>query len=424
MNFASMNTMDLKNIYEESQAKYKAYVDQNLKLNMARGKPCTEQLDLSMDILKALDDVTDFKDANGEDYRNYGLWNGLLEMREIFSSMIDVPASQIVLGNNSSLQIMFEVISRGFSHGFLGCTPWCKLDKIKFLCPVPGYDRHFGITEYYGMEMINIPMNEDGPDMDMVEELVKNDDSIKGIWCVPKYSNPSGFTYSDEVVKRFASLKPAAKDFKIMWDNAYCVHHLTDTKEELLDLYGEAVKNGNEDIVMIFASSSKICFPGAGVAAVAASPNSIKDLQFHFNTQTIGPDKLNQLAHVVYLKDEKGVEELMLKHREILQPKFEKVCEILEKNLGKLGICTWNMPNGGYFVNVDVMDGCAKKVVDLCKKAGVILTDAGATYPYGNDPKDCNIRVAPSFPPIHELETAMELFCICTKLAAIEEILK
>lgn len=344
-------------------------------------------------------------------------------MRDIFSHMMDIPASQVILGNNSSLMLMFEAVSRAYTHGYLGCTPWCKLDKVKFLCPVPGYDRHFAITEYFGIEMINIPMYDDGPDMDMVQRLVESDDSVKGIWCVPKYSNPTGITYSNKIVRRFASLKPAAKDFKIMWDNAYCVHDLTDTPDHLLNLYSESVKQGTEDHVFIFASSSKISFPGAGVAAIAASNNSIKDLKLHFTTQSIGPDKLNQLRHVLFLHDINGVRALMKGHRSILEPKFRKVCEILETKLGNLGLGEWKMPNGGYFVSVDVPEGCAKRVVQLCKEAGVVLTDAGATYPYGKDPQDSNIRIAPTFPPMDELELAMELFCTCVKLAAAEKLL-
>ena len=421
MSTLNLNKETAKTLYDEMKLKYDNFASQNLNLNMARGKPCAKQLDVALGVLESLNARSEFEYSNGDDCRNYGMWDGLLEMKEIFSKMLDIPTSQIVLGNNSSLMLMFEVISRAYSHGFLSCKAWCKLDKVKFLCPVPGYDRHFSITEYFGIEMINIPMDDNGPDMDMVEDLVSKDDSIKGIWCVPKYSNPTGITYSDKVVKRFASLKPLAKDFLIMWDNAYCVHDLTDKTENLLSIYDECLKTNFENNMFIFASSSKISFPGAGVAAVATGDMLLKDLKLHFTTQSIGPDKLNQLRHVLFLHDFDGVVNLMKEHRNILEPKFRKVCEILAKELDGTGFANWNMPNGGYFVSVDVEDNCAKRVVELCKNAGVILTDAGATFPYGKDPKDSNIRVAPTFPPMNELEIAMDLFCVCVKLAIAEK---
>lgn len=408
--------LHLKNEYEKWQGMH-------LQLNMARGKPSAAQLDLALGVLESLKARYEFANSKGDDVRNYGIWDGLPEMKQIFSDMMGVPPQQIILGNNSSLLIMFDVISRGFTHGFNGCTPWGKQDGLKFLCPVPGYDRHFGITEYFGFEMINIPMDENGPDMDMVEKLVAEDEKIKGIWCVPKYSNPTGITYSDEVVRRFAALQPAAKDFKIMWDNAYCVHDLTDTPDHLLDIYDVCLANGTEDMLMIFASTSKISFPGAGVACVATSDRNIVDLKKHFMTQTIGPDKMNQLRHVLFLHDIDGVRNLMQGHRAILEPKFKLCQRMLKEQVGELGIAKWNDPNGGYFISVDVMEGCAKRVVQLCKEAGVILTDAGATYPYGNDPQDSNIRLAPSFPPLDELEQAMEVFCAAIKLAAAEKLL-
>lgn len=422
--FTELTEPQQRELYESAKKEYENACELHLNLNMARGKPSAAQLDLALGVLEALHARSEFANSKGDDCRNYGIWDGLPEMRTIFGHMMDVPASQVIVGNNSSLLMMFDTISRGFTHGYSGCKPWCKLDKVKFLCPVPGYDRHFGITEYFGFEMINIPMLETGPDMDMVEKLIKDDESVKGIWCVPKYSNPTGITYSDETVRRFARLKPAAKDFRIMWDNAYCVHDLTDTPDTLLNLYEEAVKCGNEDLVFLFASTSKISFPGAGVAAMAASSRNIEDLKKHFTTSTIGPDKLNQLRHILFLHDINGVRALMKGHRAILEPKFRKVCSVLQEELGDLGIASWNMPNGGYFINVDVMEGCAKRVVELCKQAGVVLTDAGATYPYGKDPHDSNIRIAPSFPPMDELETAMELFCVCVKLAAAEKMLK
>ena len=423
MKLAAKTTDELQKIHQEALEQYEDFKSLHLQLNMARGKPCAEQLDLALGVLEALHARSEFANSNGDDCRNYGVWNGLPEMRAIFSEMMDVPADQIILGNNSSLQMMFDCIAQGFTHGYSGCTPWARQEKVKFLCPAPGYDRHFAVTEYFGFEMIPVPMLKTGPDMDIIERLVAQDDTIKGCWCVPKYSNPTGITYSDETVRRFAALKPAAKDFRIMWDNAYCVHDLTDTPDTLLDLYAECLKNGTEDNVLFFASTSKISFPGAGVAALAASKRNIEDLKCRITTQTIGPDKLNQLRHILFLHDINGVHNLMQGHRKILEPKFQIVEESLERELGDLGIAKWSKPNGGYFVNLDVMNGCAKRVVSLCKEAGVILTDAGATFPYGADPNDSNIRVAPTFPPQEELRQAMHLLCICVRLAASEKLL-
>ena len=423
MKLAAKTTEELRQIHQEAQQQYDDFKSLNLNLNMARGKPCAEQLDLALGVLEALHARSEFANSKGDDCRNYGVWNGLPEMRAIFSKMLEVPADQIILGNNSSLQMMFDCIAQGYTHGYSGCTPWCKQEKLKFLCPAPGYDRHFAVTEYFGFEMIPVPMLKTGPDMDLIERLVADDETIKGCWCVPKYSNPTGITYSDETVRRFAALKPAAKDFRIMWDNAYCVHDLTDTPDTLLDLYAECLKHGTEDQVLFFASTSKISFPGAGVAALAASKRNIEDLKRRITTQTIGPDKLNQLRHILFLHDINGVYDLMQGHRQILQPKFQIVEESLERELGDLGIAKWSNPNGGYFVNLDVMNGCAKRVVNLCKEAGVVLTDAGATFPYGADPNDSNIRVAPTFPPQEELQQAMHLLCICVRLAASEKLL-
>ena len=423
MKLAAKTTEELRQIHQEAQQQYDDFKSLNLNLNMARGKPCAEQLDLALGVLEALHARSEFANSKGDDCRNYGVWNGLPEMRAIFSKMMEVPADQIILGNNSSLQMMFDCIAQGYTHGYSGCTPWCKQEKLKFLCPAPGYDRHFAVTEYFGFEMIPVPMLKTGPDMDLIERLVADDETIKGCWCVPKYSNPTGITYSDETVRRFAALKPAAKDFRIMWDNAYCVHDLTDTPDTLLDLYAECLKHGTEDQVLFFASTSKISFPGAGVAALAASKRNIEDLKRRITTQTIGPDKLNQLRHILFLHDINGVYDLMQGHRQILQPKFQIVEESLERELGDLGIAKWSNPNGGYFVNLDVMNGCAKRVVNLCKEAGVVLTDAGATFPYGADPNDSNIRVAPTFPPQEELRQAMHLLCICVRLAASEKLL-
>ncbi|MFR3237435.1 MAG: aminotransferase class I/II-fold pyridoxal phosphate-dependent enzyme [Acutalibacter sp.] len=423
MKLAAKTTEELRQIHQEAQQQYDDFQSLNLNLNMARGKPCADQLDLALGVLEALHARSEFANSKGDDCRNYGVWNGLPEMRAIFSKMLEVPVDQIILGNNSSLQMMFDCISQGYTHGYSGCTPWCRQEKLKFLCPAPGYDRHFAVTEYFGFEMIPVPMLKTGPDMDLIERLVAGDEAIKGCWCVPKYSNPTGITYSDETVRRFAALKPAAKDFRIMWDNAYCVHDLTDTPDTLLDLYAECLKRGTEDQVLFFASTSKISFPGAGVAALAASKRNIEDLKRRITAQTIGPDKLNQLRHILFLHDINGVYDLMQGHRQILQPKFQIVEESLERELGNLGIAKWSKPNGGYFVNLDVMNGCAKRVVNLCKEAGVVLTDAGATFPYGADPNDSNIRVAPTFPPQEELRQAMHLLCICVRLAASEKLL-
>lgn len=423
MKLAAMENKALRQLHREAAKQYEDFKSLGMSLNMARGVPSAKQLDLALGVLEALHARSEFANSNGDDCRNYGVWNGLPEMRAIFSEMLGVPAEQIVLGNNSSLQMMFDAVCQGYVKGFGGYEPWGKQKKVRFLCPAPGYDRHFAVTEYFGIEMIPVPMLKTGPDMDIIERLVKNDETIKGCWCVPKYSNPTGITYSDETVRRFAALRPAAKDFRIMWDNAYCVHDLTDTPDTLLNLYDECVKQGTEDQVLFFASTSKISFPGAGVAALASSAKNIAEIQKRITTQTIGPDKLNQLRHILFLHDINGVRTLMKGHRDILAPKFRIVRETLEKELGDLGIAKWSDPQGGYFVNLDVMNGCAKRVVELCKQGGVTLTDAGATFPYGADPNDSNIRIAPSFPPEEELSQAMHLLCICVKLAASEKLL-
>ncbi len=422
MNLRAMEPEQLRRLHEEAAQAYARFQARGLTLNMERGKPCAEQLDLALGVLEALHARSEFANSRGDDSRNYGIWNGLREMREIFSDMMGVPAGDIILGNNSSLQMMFDCISQGYTHGYGGCEPWCRQGEIKFLCPAPGYDRHFAVTEYFGIRMIPVPMLKTGPDIDLVEQLVQ-DPSVKGIWCVPKYSNPTGITYSDETVRRFAALHPAAEDFRIFWDNAYCVHDLTDTPDTLLDLYSACEQAGTLDHVLFFASTSKISFPGAGVAALGASPANIAALKKRITIQTIGPDKLNQLRHILFLHDIHGVKQLMQGHRAILEPKFNIVLDTLEKALGDMDIARWSHPNGGYFVNLDVMNGCAKRVVSLCSEAGLTLTGAGATYPYGNDPNDSNIRIAPSFPPEEELKEAMQLLCICIVLAATEKLL-
>lgn len=423
MDFASMSEKELSQVRADLQERYNRFKAKGLKLNMARGKPETEQLKLSMGMLDALNSASNLYTSTGEDCRNYGMPYGLPEMRELFSKLMGVEASNIIAGGNSSLNMMFDTVSCAMTHGFLGCQPWGKQGPVKFLCPSPGYDRHFAITEYFGFELITVPMLPTGPDMDVVEKLVSNDETVKGIWCVPKYSNPEGITYSDETVRRFAALKPAAKDFRIFWDNAYCVHDLTDTPDQLLNLWLECKKTDNEDLPILFVSTSKISFPGAGVAALGASDSNLAVLKEYFSYQTIGPDKLNQLRHLYFFKNYDGVMEQMKKHRRLIAPKFKAVIDKLESELGGKGVARWTHPNGGYFISVDVLNGCAKRVVSLCKEAGVTLTGAGATFPYGKDPNDSNIRVAPTYPPVAELQVAMDLFCICVQLAAAEKLL-
>ncbi len=407
------------------EAQYRDFQGKGLKLDMSRGKPSAAQLDLSMGMMDVLDCFTDLKCEAGIDCRNYGVMDGIPEAKRLLGELIEVPAENIIIYGNSSLNVMFDVVSHAYTHGVMGMTPWCKLDKVKFLCPVPGYDRHFSITEYFGIEMINVPMTPDGPDMDMVEALVSEDEAIKGIWCVPKYSNPQGYTYSDETVRRFAALKPAAKDFRIFWDNAYNVHHLYgEPQDVILELLAECEKAGNPDMVYKFSSTSKISFPGSGVAAISASKANLDDLRTQLTIQTIGHDKLNQLRHVRYFKNIRGIEKQMEKHADIMRPKFEAVLDILERELGGLEVGTWTKPLGGYFISFDAMEGCAKAIVAKAKDAGVVMTGAGATYPYKKDPHDSNIRIAPSFPPIDELIQATELFVLCVKLVSVDKLLE
>lgn len=424
MNYLEMSKDELKAQLVELQSEYKKYQDMNLKLDMSRGKPGSEQLDLSEGLLNTVLTNDDCKALNGLDCRNYGVLDGIPEIKKIFAKILNVTESEIMVGGNSSLNMMFDTIATMMTANVNGGTPWAKLDKVKWLCPAPGYDRHFSITEYFGIEMITVPMTPQGPDMDIVEKLVSEDSSIKGIWCVPKYSNPQGVTYSDETVTRFAKLKPAADDFRIMWDNAYVIHDIAENGDKLLSLMDECKKYGNEDLPIMFTSTSKITFPGAGVACMAASEKNMEFFKKKYTVQTIGYDKINMLRHVKFFGDYDGLMAHMQKHRALLEPRFEAVVNKLENKLGGFGIAEWIKPNGGYFVSVDVLEGCAKRVVQLCKEAGVVLTGAGATFPYGNDPKDSNIRLAPTLPPVEELELAMDLFCICTKLAALEKLTK
>ena len=409
---------DLEKAYDEFKA-------QGLKLDMSRGKPSSEQMDLAMGMMDVFHSSADLTSANGTDCRNYGSLEGLQEAKELLADMMECRADDVIVYGNSSLNVMYDTVARSMTHGVMGSTPWCKLDKVKFLCPVPGYDRHFAITEFFGIEMINVPMTPEGPDMDIVEKLVSEDDSIKGIWCVPKYSNPQGISYSDETVRRFARLKPAAKDFRLFWDNAYCIHHLyEEDQDNILEILEECEKAGNPNLAYKFVSTSKVTFPGSGVAALAASRENLEFIKKQMTIQTIGHDKLNQLRHVRFFKDICGMRAHMMKHAAILRPKFELVVDMLEKELGGLGIGEWIRPKGGYFVSFDSMEGCAKAIVAKAKEGGVVMTGAGATFPYGKDPKDSNIRIAPSYPTLEELEKAMELFVLCVKLGSVDKLLE
>ena len=423
-----MNTMkkeELLALKEQLEKEYAAVKAKNISLDMSRGKPAAQQLDLSMGIMDCLTSKDTLKAENGTDCRNYGVLDGIPEAKRLMAGLMGVKSENVIVYGNASLTIMYDAISRAYTHGIMGNTPWCKLDKVKWLCPVPGYDRHFAITERFGFEMINIPMNDDGPDMDMVEKLVSSDESIKGIWCVPKYSNPGGVVYSDETVKRFAALKPAAKDFRIFWDNAYCVHHLYPEKPaQILNIIEECEKAGNPDLVYEFSSTSKISFPGSGVAAFASSANNIADVKKQLTVQTIGYDKINQLRHVKFFKDAEGIKAHMVKHADIMRPKFEMVEEVFEKELGSKGIAKWTKPMGGYFISLETLEGTAKKIVAMCKEVGLVLTPAGSTLPYINDPKDNTIRIAPSFPTVDELKDAAQILTLCVKLASIEKILE
>ena len=410
----------MKNQWDEEYKKFKAM---KLNLNMARGKPSPEQLELSMDMLDTINSQSSLIGLNGDDYRNYGLLDGIPEAKTIFSKMLGISEDEVIVCGNASLNIMYDIISTSFLKGVCGNTPWHKQEKVKFLCPVPGYDRHFSICETFGIEMINIPTFETGPDMDLIEKLVSEDDAIKGVWCVPQYSNPTGYVYSDETVKRFAALKPKASDFRIFWDNAYCIHHLVDSPKKLLNIMDELKKNNNEDMVYIFGSTSKITFAGSGVAVLGTSRNNISELTKVMTMRTIGYDKINQLRHAKYFGSYEGLLEHMNKHKKLLAPKFNAVTEILEKEIAPLEIGSWTKPEGGYFISFDSLPGCAKRIVALCKDAGVTLTGAGATYPYGKDPEDKNIRIAPTYPSVDELTKAMEIFCIAVKIASAEKVL-
>ncbi len=423
--YQDMSKEELISLKEELSGQYQEAKAKGLKLDMSRGKPASAQLDMERDFLDVIHPDTDLKTESGIDCRNYGLLDGIPEAKKLIGDMLGVPADQVIVCGNASLNVMYDTVARSMLFGVMGSTPWCKLDKVKFLCPVPGYDRHFAITEQFGIEMINIPMTQDGPDMDLVEKYVNSDPAVKGIWCVPKYSNPQGYTYSDETVKRFAALKPAAEDFRIFWDNAYAIHDLyEDRSDTLLDLMSECEKAGNPDMVYEFCSTSKVTFPGSGISAIAASKGNLDFIKNIMTIQTIGFDKMNQFRHVHYFKNIEGMKEHMKKHAAIMRPKFEAVLSILEEGLAGLEIGTWTKPNGGYFISFETLEGCAKAVVAKCKEAGVILTGAGATYPYKKDPADSNIRLAPTFPTLEELKQAAELFVLCVKLVSVEKLLE
>ena len=407
------------------EAEYAKIREMELSLDMSRGKPSSEQLDLCMDMLDVIDSKTVLKSENGTDLRNYGILDGIPEAKRLIAEMVDCKPENVIVYGNSSLNIMYDQISRAMTHGICGSTPWGKLEAVKFLCPVPGYDRHFGVTEHFGIEMINIPMTAEGPDMDLVEKYVNNDPAVKGIWCVPKYSNPQGIVYSDETVRRFAALTPAAEDFRIFWDNAYCVHHIYEDKQaEILNILEECEKAGHPDMVFQFCSTSKISFPGSGIAAVTASEANIADIKKQLASQTIGYDKINQLRHVKYFKDRAGIDAHMMKQAAVIRPRFDMVLELLDKEIAPLGIASWVKPLGGYFIGFETMEGCAKAVVAKCKEAGVVLTGAGAPFPYKKDPKDSIIRIAPTYPSLAELKEAAKVFVTCVKLVSVEKLLE
>ena len=413
---------ELVRIYHSLQKQYEAYCHRNLKLDMSRGKPGADQLDLCGAMMNCLA-KDDYMSSNNIDCRNYGGVDGIPEMKQLFADILDIDRDEVVVGGNSSLKMMFDNIAVNVSHGVRDGVPWQQQGTIKFICPVPGYDRHFSICQYFHIEMIPVEMTPDGPDMDTVERLVASDPLIKGMWCVPVFSNPDGYVYSDEVVRRIANLKPAAVDFRIYWDNSYTIHHFSGERPVIPNILRECEKAGNPNMPLIFTSFSKISFPGAAVAAIASSKSNCDFIRKRLTIQTIGPDKLNQLRHVRFFKDLNGVLAHMEKMAEILRPKFEVVLGTLQTELSGKGVATWTTPSGGYFVSLNTEEGCAKRTVALCKDAGIVMTGAGATFPYGKDPLDRNIRIAPSFPPIAELKTAMEVFCVCVQIAAIEKLL-
>lgn len=423
--YQEMTREELLQEKTELEAEFAKIKEMGLNLDMSRGKPGSDQLDLAMPMLDVLTSKEVIESENGTDLRNYGIVDGIPEAKKLVADMIGARPEQVIVYGNSSLNIMYDQVARAEMFGICGNTPWSKLDKVKFLCPVPGYDRHFAITEDFGIEMINIPMTADGPDMDMVEQYVNNDEAVKGIWCIPKYSNPEGVVYSDETVKRFAALKPAAKDFRIFWDNAYAVHHLyEDQQAEILNILELCEQAGNPDMVFEFCSTSKVSFPGAGIAAIATSEANIADIKKRLTIQTIGHDKINQLRHVKFFKDIDGVKAHMMKHAAIIRPKFEMLDELLTREVAARGIGSWMKPLGGYFISFNALEGCAKEIVAKCREAGVTMTGAGSPFPYKKDPKDSVIRIAPTYPSVEELEKAAEVFIIVTRLVSVSKLLE
>lgn len=422
--FQKMTRAQLNEELKSLKEQYQNFKAKNLKLNMARGKPSAEQLELSADMLNNLTCEELSKTEAGFETRNYGMLDGIPEAKEFFAKILEVPADWIIVGGNSSLNLMYDAVARAMQFGVAQNPSWNQQGRIKFLCPSPGYDRHFAICELFGIEMIQISMNKDGPNMNQIRSFVENDPLVKGIWCVPKYSNPTGITYSDRVVKEFAALKPAAKDFRIFWDNAYVVHHLTEKHDRLLNIFEACKDYGSQDMVLEFTSTSKISFPGAGISALAATPKNIKQILSIMSIQTIGHDKINQLRHCKFFGSKEKLQQHMQGHAKILKPKFDLVIKYLTEQIAPYGIGSWTNPNGGYFISFDSLPGCGKRIGELCKQAGVVLTKVGATYPYGIDPLNRNIRIAPTYPPIEELEQAMQVFCVCTKIASVEKILR
>jgi len=420
--YSQMDAQGLSNVKNELEKAFLKYKEAGKKLNMTRGVPSDEQLSLCNEMLTCLT-AADYKAANGTDCRNYGGLDGIPEIKKIFADLLDLTPEEVVVGGNSSLALMFDNVSVNMSHGVRDGEPWGSQGHVKFLCPVPGYDRHFTICNYFHIEMIPVAINADGPDMDAIEKLVSSDPLIKGIWCVPKYSNPTGIVYSEETVKRFAKLKPAANDFRIYWDNAYAFHDLSDDKAVIPNIIRLCEEAGNPNMVYLFASFSKVSFAGASVTCMASSKSNCEYIKARLSAQTIGPDKLNQLRHVRFFKDAGGVMSHMKKHAEVLRPKFKLVSDTLKRELGSLGIAEWTEPKGGYFISFNSPEGCAKRIVALCAEAGVALTPAGATFPNGKDPLDRNIRIAPTCPPLAELEAALEIFCVAVKLASAEKYL-
>ncbi|MCI7321770.1 MAG: aminotransferase class I/II-fold pyridoxal phosphate-dependent enzyme [Lachnospiraceae bacterium] len=421
--YQEMNRNELLEEKASLEAEFGKIKEMGLSLDMSRGKPGADQLDLAMDMMDVLDSKSLLKSENGMDLRNYGILDGIPEAKQLIAEMVGTKPENVIVYGNSSLNIMYDQIARAEIFGICGSMPWSRLEKVKFLCPVPGYDRHFAITEAFGIEMVNIPMTEEGPDMDLVEQYVNNDPAVKGIWCVPKYSNPQGIVYSDETVRRFAALTPAAEDFRIFWDNAYAVHHLYEEETEILNILEECEKAGHPDMVFQFCSTSKVSFPGAGIAAISASAANLEDIKKRLTIQTIGHDKINQLRHVKYFKNMDGIRTHMKKQADLIRPKFELVEKVLAEEIAPRGIGSWISPKGGYFISFEALDGCAKEIVAKCKEAGVVLTGAGAPFPYKKDPKDSVIRIAPTYPSREELGEAVRVFAVVVRLVTVEKLL-